>query len=204
MCDCNWWRMYKTETIVIEHLLETFPYKKLLREKILGEDQIWNSNWLRSTWYWSTRIFPKTFLPTFPPSSRTLMFVGMTLFCLRKKLPMKNDFCFSPGECYFQAFSCRAALLSGIGIVCIKVHRFVYYPPMKFFNIFVQSAVNARREEDENPNSSFVADRLKLLANSSYGYQFLDRSRHTVTKYLEDGKIRRAINSKNFSGVWLL
>ena len=67
---------------------------------------------------------------------------------------------------------------------------------MKCFNNFVQSAVNARREEDENPNSSFVADRLKLLANSSYGYQFLDRSRHTVTKYLGDGKIRRAINSK--------
>ena len=27
---------------------------------------------------------------------------------------------------------------------------------------------------------------MKLLANSSYGYQIIDRSRHTMTKYLSD------------------
>ena len=39
---------------------------------------------------------------------------------------------------------------------------------------------------------------MKLLANSSYGYQILDRSGHTVTKYLNDEKIHCAINSKFF------
>ena len=39
---------------------------------------------------------------------------------------------------------------------------------------------------------------MKLLANSSYGYQIMDRSRHTVTKYLTDGKTHSAINSKMF------
>ena len=39
---------------------------------------------------------------------------------------------------------------------------------------------------------------MKLLANSSYGYQIMDRSHHTVTKYLNDEKTHSAINSKLF------
>ena len=39
---------------------------------------------------------------------------------------------------------------------------------------------------------------MKLLANSSYGYHILDRSRPTLTKYLNDGKTHAAIDSKLF------
>ena len=85
-----------------------------------------------------------------------------------------------------------------MGLVCTKIHRFVEYTPQKFFNSFVQSAVDARRQGDENPNSSVVAETTKLLANSSYGYQILDESRHTVTKYLTDEKTHAVINSKLF------
>ena len=62
----------------------------------------------------------------------------------------------------------------------------------------MQSAVDARRERDENPNSIVVAETMKLLANSSYGYQIMDRSRHTVTKNLNDEKTHGAINTKLF------
>ena len=41
-----------------------------------------------------------------------------------------------------------------LDLVCIKIHRFVQYAPRKCFNNFVQSAVDARRQGDENPNSS--------------------------------------------------
>ena len=50
---------------------------------------------------------------------------------------------------------------------------------------FVQSTVNAQRQGDENPKSNVVAETLKFSANSSYGYQIMDRSRHTVTKVFE-------------------
>ena len=69
---------------------------------------------------------------------------------------------------------------------------------MKCLNSFVQSAVDARRKGDENSNSSVVAETMKLLANSSYGYQTMDRSRHIITKYLNDEKAHKAINSKFF------
>ena len=85
-----------------------------------------------------------------------------------------------------------------VGLVCTKIHRFVEYTQKKCFNSFVQSTVDARRQGDENPNSSVVADTMKLLANNSYGYQIMDRSRHTVTKYLTDKKTHAAINIKLF------
>ena len=81
---------------------------------------------------------------------------------------------------------------------CTKIHQFVQYTPKKCFNSFVQSAVNAGRQGDENPNSSVVAETMKLLANISYGYQIMYRSRHTVTKYLNDEKFHSAINHKLF------
>ena len=85
-----------------------------------------------------------------------------------------------------------------LGLVCKKIHRFVQYTPRKCCNNFVQSALDASRQGDENPISSVVAETMKVLANSSYGYQIMDRSRHTVTKYLTDGIIHSAINSKMF------
>ena len=68
----------------------------------------------------------------------------------------------------------------------------------KGFNSFVQAAVDARRQGDENPNSNVVAETMKLLANSSYGYQIMDRSPNTATKYLSDEKTQAANNCKLF------
>ena len=85
-----------------------------------------------------------------------------------------------------------------LDLVCTKIHRFVEYNPKKCFNRFVQAAVDARRKGDENPNSSVVAETVNLLANSSYGYQSMDQSRHTVTKCLTDKKTHAANYSKMF------
>ena len=69
---------------------------------------------------------------------------------------------------------------------------------VKAFNIFVQPAVNARGEGDGNPISSVLAEKMILLANSSYGYQIKDRSHHIVTKYSSDETTHGAINTKFF------
>ena len=54
-----------------------------------------------------------------------------------------------------------------LGLVFKKIHRFVQYTPKKCFDNLVQSAVDARRQGDENPSSSAVAETMKVLANSS-------------------------------------
>ena len=64
--------------------------------------------------------------------------------------------------------------------------------------LFSLQWVLEKRETDENLNSSVVAEPMKLLANSSYVYQIMDRSRHTIIKYLSDEKTHQAINNKIF------
>ena len=49
-----------------------------------------------------------------------------------------------------------------------------------------------------DPSSGVVAETMKLLGNSSYGYQIMDRSRHTITKYLNDEETHKAINEPLF------
>ena len=78
------------------------------------------------------------------------------------------------------------------------VQLFVQYTPTKHFDNFVQSAVDAQRQEDENPFWSVVAETMKLLANSSYGYQIMNCSRQTLTKFLTDEKTHSATCSKVF------
>ena len=56
-------------------------------------------------------------------------------------------------------------------------------------------------KSDENSNSSVVAETMKRLANSSYGCQIMDRSRHTAPKYLTDKKPHAAINGKFFKKI---
>ena len=75
-----------------------------------------------------------------------------------------------------------------LGLVCKNIYRSVQKTPIKCFDHFVQSAVDARRQGDENSNSSVVAETMKLLADSSYGYQIMECSRYTVKKYLTDIK----------------
>ena len=95
-------------------------------------------------------------------------------------------------------FHPSAVVLSGFETRFHKKNLFLEYNPNKSFNIFVQSTVDIRRQIDENPNSSVVAETTKLLANSSYGYLIKNRSRHTITKYLNNEKTRCATKSKFF------
>ena len=70
--------------------------------------------------------------------------------------------------------------------------------PSKMLQKIVQSVVDARREGVENPLSGVVAETLKLLGKSTYGYQIMDRSRHTITKYMNDEKTHKAFNESLF------
>ena len=58
-----------------------------------------------------------------------------------------------------------------LGLVYTKSYHCAEYTTMKSFSNFVQLAVDARRQGDENPNSSVAPETMNLLANRSYGYQ---------------------------------
>ena len=62
----------------------------------------------------------------------------------------------------------------------------------------MQNAVNAPCQGEGKPNSSVVAETMKLLANSSYGYQLMNRSHHSITEYTNDEKTRATIRNEMF------
>ena len=85
-----------------------------------------------------------------------------------------------------------------LGLECTRVHRFVEYIPEKCFKGFKKLVVEARRLGDQNKKSTVVAETTKLLSNNTYGYQIMDRSNHTETKYSDAKKTNRAIKSTFF------
>ena len=85
-----------------------------------------------------------------------------------------------------------------LGLQCTKINRIGEYLLQKCFKGLVKSVVEARRLGGQNKKSTVIAETSKLLSNSSYGYQIMDRSKHTQTKYLDEEKTNRAINSTVF------
>ena len=206
MWECEWWNLYKTTTCVKEHLRESFPYKRPLREESLLE-QI-RSGKLFGYVQCDIEVpeeLKKKFA-NFPPIFKNTNVGRHDIGPLMQDYAEKEGLLCQPRKMLISSYFLENGTLITpvllfylkLGLVCKKIYRFVEYTPVKCFNNFVQSAVDARREGDENPNSSVVAETMKLLANSSYGYQIMDRSRHTVTKYLNDEKTHGATKTKLF------
>ena len=202
MWECGRWNLDKTTSCVKEHLRESFPYKLPLREESLLE-QIRSGKWFG---YVECDIeVPdelKKKLATFPPIFKNTNVGRHDIGSLMQDYAEKKGLLCQPRKMLISSYFLENGTLITpllfyleLGLVCKKIYRFVEYTPVKCFNNFVQSAVNARREGHENPNSSVVAETMKLLAN---GYQIMDRSRHLVTKYLNDEKTHGAINTKLF------
>ena len=87
------------------------------------------------------------------------------------------------------------------GVILRDVFWFLQYTPRRCFESFVQNVVDARREGDRNKESTVVAETMKLIGNSSYGYQIMDRSRHTNTKYVKGPQVDKFINNKFFKSL---
>ena len=206
MWECEWWRLYKTTNTVKQLIREHFPYRRSLAAEQLLEER------KRGTFFGYVQCdieVPENLIANFanfPPLFKSTLVSKSDIGDLMKNYAEEEKLISQPRKMLISSFTLQNGTLITplllfylqLGFVCTKIHHFVEYTPKKCFNSFVQSTVDARRQGDENPNSSVVAETMKLLANSSYGYQFMDRSRHTVTKYLSDEKTHAAINSKLF------
>ena len=92
-------------------------------------------------------------------------------------------------------------LFISVWILAHSVQKFIalYSIPLEIASTILSSqVVDATSEVNENPLSIVAAETMKLLGNSSYGYQIIYRSRHTITKYLMEEKTHKAINETLF------
>ena len=103
----------------------------------------------------------------FPPFFKNINVGRDDIGRLKKNMPRTRCPWLSLEERLYQIFSFHRSLSFMWTCDFEKIYRFVQYTPVKCFNNFVQSAVNARAEGDENPNSNVVVETMKLPANSS-------------------------------------
>ena len=206
MWECEWWRLSKTDASVKSHLRENFSYTRPLSEEGLMQEIIYGRLFAYVQCDNEVPEYLRDYFSNFPPIFKNIVVSRDDFGNLMKQYAEKENIMVQPRRMLISSFILTNGTIITplllfylkLGLVCKKIHRCVQYTPRKCFDNFVQSAVDARRQRDENPNSSVVAETMKLLANSSYRYQIKDRSRHTVTKYLTDEKTHSAINSKMF------
>ena len=169
--------LYKTDGSVKIHLRKNLPYRRPLSEEGLMQGIIDG----RSFGYVQfdievpehLRDYFSNFLPIFKNTAVSRDDIGNPI----KQYAEKENTMVQPRRMLISSFILPNGTIITplllfylqLGLVCKKIHRFVQYTPRKRFDNFVQSAVDARRQRDENPNSSVVAETMKLLANSFFG-----------------------------------
>ena len=204
--ECDWWEKFKTNDKIKNHVRAHFPYKKpLSKDSLLAkikEGSLFG--------YVQCNLNPddelKSKIANFPPIFKNTEFGRNDIGEYMKNYAIENEMLKHPQRMLISSFKLENGTVitplfifyMELGLQCTKNYRFVQYSPRKNFNNFVQSVVDARRERDENSLSGVVAETMKLLCNSLYGYQIMDRSRHTITKLQNDGKSHKAFNEPLF------
>ena len=202
--ECEWWRLYKTTTDGKQDVHENFPYRRSLTDYQL-QVEIKNGK-LFSYVQCDLEVHDKlkAKLARFPSNSMNSLISKNDIGNIMKTYAEDEGVISQPQKTLIWSFTLQHRILIPPlllfklqpGIVVTKLHRFVGYSPKICFKSFV--AVDARRISDENPNTSVVAETIKLLGNSSCGSQNNKHSRHTVTIYLSDERTHGAFNSKLF------
>ena len=206
MWESEWWSLYKSDASVKSQLRKIFPYKRPLSEEQLLQRIIDGQLFVYLQCDIEVPEHLRSYFSNFPPIFKNTVVskgdIGNLMRLCRKgknmaqpRRRLMSSFVLTNGT----IITPLLLFYLKLGLVCKKIHRFVQYTPRKCFNNYVQSAVDALRQGEENPISGVVAETMKLLASSSYGYQIMDRSRYTVTKYLTDERTHSAINSKLFN-----
>ena len=204
--ECEKRRLYKTTNTVKQYIRENFPYKRsLAAEHFLEEIKKGNLfGYVQCDIEVPENL--KSEFVNFPPILKNTLLTKSDIGDLTRNCAEERRLLSQPRRMLVSSFTLQNGTLITplllfylqLGLVCTKIHRFVEYNPKKCYNSFVKSAVDATNQVDENPNSSVVAETMKFLANSSYGYQIMHSSQHTVTKYLTDKKTHAAFKIKLF------
>ena len=183
--ECEWRRLYKTTTIVKLHIRKNLPYRRSLIEHHFLEGIKKGNQFGYVQCDIEVPENLKTNFLNFPPIFKNTLISKNDIGDLEKTYAKEEGIRSQPRKMLISSFTLQKEILSTpvllfylqLVLVVTKLYRFVEYTPKKCFNGFVQAAVDARRKGDENSISSVVAQTMNLLANSSYGYQNMDRNR---------------------------
>ena len=208
MWECEWWRLYHTIIIATKDIRE-----KLLKRRSLATKQLLEEIKDRKLFGYirCDSEVPKNLRTNFaklPPIFKNTLVSKNDISDCKKMYAQQEGIISQPRTNLISSFTlhngtlCYPFIMNWVVFVGKLTASLVH--AKNFFNSFAQSAVDARRQGDESPNSSVVVETKQLVANSSYGYQVMDQSQHTVTKQLNDEKTHVAINGKLFKKIFYM
>ena len=179
MWECEWWRLYKTTDTVKQHNREHFPYRRSLAAEQRLEEIKKGKLFGYVQCYIEIPENLRANFANFPPIFKNTLVSKSDIEDLMKNFAEEESLLSQPRKKLISSFTLQNGTLITplllfylqLGLVWTKIHHFVEYTPKKCFNSFVHSAVDAGRQGDKNPNSIVVAETMKLLANSSYGFK---------------------------------
>ena len=186
MWECEWWNLYKATTCVKEHLRESFHYKRPLREEnLLKEVRSGNLFGYVQCDIEVPEELKKKFA-IFPPIFRNTNVGQHHIGSLMKDYAEKKGLLCQPRKMLISSYFLENETLItplllfylDLGLVCQKIYRFVEYIPVKCFNKFVQSAVNARWEGDEDPKINVRLLWLFILRVILLNHYLINFSKH--------------------------
>ena len=167
MWECQWKLHIRDNYEIKSFVRSTFPYKRPLSfENLLSRIRKGELfGYVQSDLRVPENLREK--FESFPPNSKNIFVSRSDIGDFIKKHAEENKLMTQPRRMLISGFH----LINGtiitpllnffldLGLECDRIYRFVQYTPMKSFNSFVQSAVDARpRKDDENPHSSVVAE----------------------------------------------
>ena len=204
MWECDWWEKFKTDDKIKNHV-RTHYKRPLSTDSILAKIKD-GSLFGYVQCYLVVPDGLKSKFANFPPIFKISEVGRNDIGDYMKHYAIENEMLTHPQRMLISSFKLENGTVitplfnfyMELGLQCTKIYRFVQYSPRKCLINFFQLVVDARREADENPLSGVVAETMKLLGNSLYGYQIMERSRDTITKYLNDEKTQKAINEPLF------
>ena len=158
--DCKWWELYRTDATVKNHLRADFPYRQPLSEERFTQEI---KDGILFSYVQSDLKVPqhlKAYYANFPPIFKKTVVSRNDIGDLMKEYAEKEGIMPQPRRKLISSFQLTNGTIITplllfylhLGLECKKNHRFVQYTPKKYFNSFVQSAVKARRQGEENPN----------------------------------------------------
>ena len=197
MWECGWWDQFKNN-LDVENLIRTnFPFKRPLSANSLLQNIRNETMFGYVQGDLSVPDEMKANISNFPPVFQNVLVIRNYIGEKMKTYAEENNLLKQPQRMLISSFKLtNGTLITPLFKFYLDLGQ---YKTRKVFNSFVQSVVDARQAGDENPLSAgVVAETVKLLGNSSYGYQIMDRSKHTMTKNLETKKpIKLSITSSS-------
>ena len=212
MRECEWLDQVQMSSFLKNHVRKNFPYKLPLSMETLprriDEDKLFS--YVQCDLKVKEELYER--FANFPPIFKNSNVGREDIGDFMRECAEKNNLLMKPQRMLMSSYKLNNGIVITpllkfylkLGLRCTKIYRFVEYTPQKCFNDFVQSVVDARRKGNKNLDSSVVAETMKILGNSSYGYQIMDRHtekpiKQLITVFLERPAFREISKKTGFS-----